>query len=308
MEDDARTLGARALATTAGVRRLPDQVLRVSGDDARSWLNGQITNDVALPAPGAAVYALVVSLKGRVVTDLFVLDRDDTLDLVLPAGQRQRVAEYLDGFIIMEDVELTPVDDVAIVSVQGPRASEVRPEDLAAASFPCVRLDTDGCDWIVPAVDAERAFVALVAGAKAVGGGMASDHAWELARIRAGVPALGQDFGEDTYPQEAGLKERAVSFGKGCYQGQEAVVMLEHRGKPPKKLVRLAVSAAAPPAPGTPLSDGDGREVGRITSAAADPEAQRSLALGYLKRDHACVGERYVAGGADATVERVLGG
>jgi tRNA-modifying protein YgfZ len=295
---------AAALAESAGVRQLADEVLRVGGDDARAWLNGQISNDVAVPQPGHAIYALVVSLKGRVVTDLFVLDRGDTLDLVLPPGRSGPMSSYLDGFVIMEDVTLEARPDLVVLSVQGPRAGDVAGSD----AWPCARLGTDGRDVVVPAAEAERRLLELASAAEAVGGGAVSQQGWELARLRAGVPAMGVDFGEQAYPQEAGLKERAVAFGKGCYQGQEAVVMLEHRGKPPKKLVHLAVDASAPPPSGTSLLDGAGQVAGHVTSSIADPLTGTCLALGYLKRDHAAVDGRFTADGAPAQVRAVLGG
>ena len=86
-----------------------------------------------------------------------------------------------------------------------------------------------------------------------------------------GVPRWGRDFGADTLPQEAGLKH-AVSFDKGCYLGQEPVVMLEHRGKPPKRLVRLELEDAVEV--GAPVEAAE-RQVGRVTSAAGT----RALAL-----------------------------
>jgi tRNA-modifying protein YgfZ len=306
MADASPVDGARRLAESAGVRRLDDEVCRVSGEDARSWLNGQITNDVAVPCPGKAVHALIVSLKGRIITDLFVLDAGgDTLDLLLPAGRGDAVAEYLDRFIIMEDVELSPVADAVVLSVQGPSAAQVTAD---GPGWPCARLGTDGREWVVSAGEADQKLAALCRAAEGVGGGAVSRDAWELARLRAGVPTLGVDFGEDTYPQEAGLKERSVSFGKGCYQGQEAVVMLEHRGKPPKKLVQLRVEATKAPTPGSTLTNAEGKNVGYLTSSALDPEAGLCLALGYLKRDHAVGEARFEVQGAPATVATVLGG
>ena len=98
-----------------------------------------------------------------------------------------------------------------------------------------------------------------------------------------GRPEFGIDFGDFTYPQETGLTEPAVSFGKGCYIGQETVVMLQNRGKAPKLLWRWAIEGAEPPADKAPILK-EGAVVGEITSAAAvDGE---TLALGFLKRGH----------------------
>ncbi|MFW6050503.1 MAG: YgfZ/GcvT domain-containing protein [Myxococcota bacterium] len=303
------TEGARALAEAAGVRLLSDQtVLRVSGDDARAWLNGQVTNDVGTPSPGNATYALVVSLKGRVLTDLWVLDHGEVLDLVLPSELAGDVAAHLDRFIIMEDVELEARRDVAVVTVQGPAASRVADRLADGPWWPCHRLGT-GRERLVPEERAEDVLGEVAAAAAAEGGGDVTEEAWELHRLRVGVPRVRVDFGDFTYPQEAGLKERAVSFGKGCYQGQEAVVMLEHRGKPPKKLVRLELEATTPPDPGTALEDQDGRRLGEITSAAVDPDTPgRCPALGYLKRDAAAEGAHLRCGGATAVVRAIVGG
>ncbi|MFW6085640.1 MAG: YgfZ/GcvT domain-containing protein [Myxococcota bacterium] len=303
--------GARALTETAGVCLLADHaVLRVTGDDARSWLNGQITNDVGQVAPGEATYALVVTLKGRVMTDLWALDRgEEGLDLVLPAARLETVASYLDRFVIMEDVEMEPLQDVRVLSVQGPAAARVMAQVDGGPWWPCARLTEGGGDRLVPADEAPELLVKVGDVARAQGGGPVGEASWELARLRTGIPRMGADFGEGTYPQEAGLKDRAVSFRKGCYQGQEAVVMLEHRGKPPKKLARLTVQADRPPDPGTPIHNGEGRPVGEVTSAVADPDSPgRCPALGYLKRSAPSESEGLHAGDAPVVVRAILGG
>ena len=82
-------------------------------------------------------------------------------------------------------------------------------------------------------------FDRLAAEARRVGGGAVSEAGFDLARVRAGRPRFGRDFGAQQYPQEAGHKQRAVSFGKGCYLGQEVVCTLENRGRLTRRLVRL---------------------------------------------------------------------
>jgi folate-binding protein YgfZ len=269
---------ARRLEASAGVRAMDDAVLRVSGDGARTWLNGQITNDVRRTEPGDAVYALSVDVRGRIVSDLRVFDRGDTLLVVVPADRRDRLLAHLGGYLVMEDVDLAVAEGLRVISVQGPRAAEVTE---GHERFLCDRLGGGGFDVLVDAPSAERVRTELIERASALGGGEVGPEGWELERVRAGVPALDRDFGADTYPQEAGLKHTAVSFEKGCYLGQEVVCMLENRGQLRRRLVRLEGEADA--APGDELRR-DGVAVGKVTSAVRDPEDGRLRALGYVKR------------------------
>ncbi len=303
----APTPQADALVSSAGVRRLDELVVvRVSGDDRRTWLNGQITNDVRTTQPGDAVYALVVTLKGKVVTDLFVLDRDEDLALIVSRSAADALIAQLDKYIIMEDVELSRLDDLAVLTAQGPAAqAAVEAASIANAQrYPCDRLGTGGYDLLVPRDDVDTAFAVLSRAAESVGGAAVDEANWTLASLRRGLPRFGVDFGDRQYPQEAGLRERAVSFSKGCYLGQEVVCTLESRGQLVRKLVLLDASDA--PAAGTPLTLADGAEVGAVTSAMRDPATGRSLVLGYVKRAHAVVGTVVHAGGAAATIARVL--
>lgn len=267
----------------AGIRRLEDAVvLEVAGEDAHEWLNGQVTNAIRQTAPGDAVYALFTTVKGKILADGWILhvergDGHDVLWAVVPRSARDALLESFDKYIVMEDVEVRARDDLAVVTVQGPRAGEIVAKVPAAreGAWACDRLGTGGRDVVLCADRVEGVTAALRdAGAEPV-----DEATWELVRVRRGVPRFGRDFDERSYPQEAGLKRRAVSFTKGCYVGQEVVCMLENRGKLSKRLVALELAGEA--APDTPL-ESDGKTVGRITSAVADP-AGPIRALGYVK-------------------------
>jgi folate-binding protein YgfZ len=301
---------AEALSQSAGLRVLDDvAALAVSGDDARSWLNGQVTNDVGQSQPGDAVYALVLSLKGKVLTDLWILDRGESFLLLLPADRREAIAKHFDGFIIMEDVELDPEDDVRVLTVQGPGCAEaVQNAGATEHAWPCDRLGIGGRDVVVPAASADSVRASLEQAVQALGGMSVGPRGWELARIRQGRPRYGVDFGDWTLPQEAGLKQRAIAFGKGCYQGQEPVVMLEHRGKPPKRLAQLELTGEQVPEPGTTIENAEGRRLGQVTSAQLDPSTPgRIPALGYVKRAEATEGNVLRTGGQDATIRTLVG-
>ncbi len=301
------TAQADALAATVGVYRLDDvTIVRVSGDDRRTWLNGQLTNDVRATHAGDAVYALVIHLSGKILTDLFVLDRGDDLALAVPTSTADAVLEQLGKYIIMEDVELERVTDLAALSAQGPAAHAAI--ELAAIpsaqAFPCDRLGAGGYDVLVPQADVEAAFLALCGAAEALGGSAVDAEARSLAATRSGRPRFGIDFGDRQYPQEAGLRERALSFGKGCYLGQEIVCTLESQGQLVRKLVLLDAETA--PAPGSVVTLADGTEVGSVTSSIVDPATGRALAFAYLKRGAAVVAQAVRLEDRDATVTRVL--
>ena len=300
---------AKALERHAGMRALDDHVvIAFSGEDAHTWLGGQVTNQVTKTKPGDAVYALFTNVKGKVLADAFIVhvthdEEDDLLYAVVPSAAREALLESFDKYIVMEDVDVAVRDDLAVLTVQGPAAGELVGLVPAAleASWPCDRLGTGGRDVIA----SRETLAAIAAELAAAGAAEVSEAGWELARLRLGVPRFGIDFGPETYPQEAGLARRAVSFTKGCYLGQEVVCMLENRGKVSKRLVSLELPGGAPTATGTPILDGE-REVGRATSAAADPDEGVVRALAMIKAAVAEPGRALRVGNAEGRLARVV--
>ncbi len=286
------------LEHSVGVLALSDRaIISVSGDDAREWLQGQLTNQVEGVEPGGSLYAFVLTLKGRILADVYALVRDDDLWLDVPATQVAALLERLDRYIIMEDVDLEYRDDLRVITAQGPRADE-----LAEGGWPADRLGAGGRQWVVSDAELESELERLTARSRELEGGWISDQAWKHAHVVRGRPRFGVDFGDWTYPQESGLNPRAVSFNKGCYVGQETVVMLENRGKAPKVLWRWTIESAEPPAAKTPITLADA-VVGELTSAVL--EDQCVSALGFLKRGYEAEGpEGFAIGGAPA---RALG-
>jgi folate-binding protein YgfZ len=295
---------ARALQSSAGVGALTDcSVLLVQGEDAQEWLNGQVTNDVRTLSAQQTVYALATSVKGRVLSDMWILRRpDEGFWLIVPTVALETLIDHFNQYILMEDVEVTPDADHEVITMQGPLATKLRTED----DWPCDRLGVGGWDRVLPGSERKAAFAELCERAEALGGASITPPGWELARLGLGVPKFGVDFGPDNYPQEAGLKARAVSFEKGCYLGQEVVCTLEHRGRLNKRLAALSVSATEAPAADAELTTDDGERVGRITSAVREPDGN-CLALGYVKRSYAVPeGKLRVAQGT-ATIRFLVG-
>jgi folate-binding protein YgfZ len=299
---------ARALRESAGVRVRDDLgVVHVRGDDARTWLNGQVTADVREVPAGQGVYGLAVTVRGKIMADLWVVNSAGELAVLLPKSATETVLASFEHQVIMEDVELVPDDTLAIVSVQGPKATAA----IDAAALGAV--DRQRCDelgyggelLLLAAARLNDVFAALVNAVEYVGGCAVDDAGLELARLRAGRPRFERDFGPEQYPQEAGLEERAVSFSKGCYLGQEVICTLENRGRLTRRLARLTASAGAL-VPGSELQDSEARQVGKITSAALDPDSGQLLALGYVKNAAARAGEKLRAGAASVELQGLV--
>jgi folate-binding protein YgfZ len=281
-----------------GAYRTTDRLLRVTGDDRLTWLQGQLTQDVLSLRPGGSAYGLLLHPTGKILADLDVLCRETDLVLVCPHEAMDEVSAQLERYVMMEDVELAQLPG-EVIALQGPGATALRGVIMDArgadAVFEVDRLGHGGLLVLESAHGDEGTGAALLPCVVEAGGDWVSVEAILLARLRAGRPAFGADFGPSVLPQVAGLTRRAVSFTKGCYRGQEPVVMLEHRGSPPKRLVRLEIEAAAALPAGTSLCGADGAPLGAITSAARGPDGV-VYALGTLKRgaalsDLTCAGD-----------------
>ncbi len=298
----------------AAVYETQDRVLHVTGDDASSWLSGQVTNDLRDLAKQRAVYVLAVSVKGRVLSDGWACQRGDTLSLVLPETRVELARDSFEKHIIMEDVELVLDEELRVLTVQGPEAARaVAAVGRSDEALPVGRLGAPGFDLWVARAELPALKERLVEAARAIGGDAVTAEDWAAAHVLSGTPRCGVDFGENTYPQEAGLKGRAVSFNKGCYLGQEVICMLENRGQLARRLVQLESPGPFTLEGELHAFDAEGKRVGDLTSAAvtrADDTATdppRTVALAYLKRPVAEPGKHVRAGDREWVVRAVVG-
>jgi len=283
--------------------------LALTGSQAAEFLNGQVTNDVEALAPGEGLYAAFLTPKGKMLGDLRVL-RTAPGELLLDTERvaLQALFDLVRRGVIGWDAELHKRTlQTALLSLLGPRAREVTGAEVAGlpetehahreaelASVPVRLVATAGGVDVL--CDAEQATAVrdalLVAGAV-----QASEAAADVVRIAAGRPRYGVDLDETTIPQEAGLNDRAVSFTKGCYIGQETVARLFYKGKPNRLLRGLRLSA--PVTGGTPLRLGE-RDVGRVGSVAVSP-THGPIGLAIVRRE-AEPGAMLTAGEATAEV------
>jgi aminomethyltransferase len=299
-------------------------LLEVRGADRVRFLQGQLSNDVAGLAPGgprSGCYALALTPQGRIVADAHVLAREDAIWLETDAARTTALRERLARYVIADDVSLEDRSAAfARFGIEGPRAEALVAEaaggPVALAPEAWVPLRVAGralvaaaFGWsgeravqlFAAAADAAAVEAALRSAASRHGGVWGSPEALEILRIEAGVPGAGAELGEQALPAELGLLERAVSFTKGCYTGQEVVARMHSRGRVGHLLVGIALDAeGALPGPGAPIVAGAAR-VGELTSATCSPHVG-PIGLGFVRSGHHAAGTPLVVAGRGARV------
>lgn len=293
--------------------------IRFAGSDARSFLQGLLTNDLSGLAAHQGVYSAYLTPQGRMLADITVLDRGDSLLGLVAAGTGASLTTRFDLLIFAEDVAVTDVSSQSCeIDVTGGQAAALvalatgaSAAELAAlpdlgvvniaggfvlregvSPFPAYRI-------VVETASREQIVAALDAGGATL---MTEDLATAL-RIEAGRGAWGHDLGDDVIPLEAGLLERAISTSKGCYVGQEIVIRILHRGggRVAKRLVTLSFDNSVTEAPAAKAAlIVDGVAAGHLTSVAFSPAQGRFVGLGYLRREAAEIGRQTVVGDSGA--------
>jgi folate-binding protein YgfZ len=268
--------------------------VRLSGKKAVEMLNAVLTNQVP-EEDRLGVYALLLNPKGRIQADLRVLKSgEDVLIEVEPEGvaaAKELLGRYAPFYRVgLEDLSETAAS-WGVLGLYGPRAGDLL-EGPDLAEHESVKVSLNGTDLLAAGVAVPVGGYDLLGPADALeaarnhlrerGAVAAGLDVYEAARIEAGVPRFGSDITPENFPAEAGILERAVSFEKGCYPGQETVARMHYRGHPNKMLYRFVIEGS-PPAPDTPIFQNE-KQVGKITSIAPLPVNGEMLALGYLTR------------------------
>ena len=272
---------------------LSDRVkLHVRGADAARYLQGQLTNDVRRAASGSAVYACLLTAKGRLVADVYLrADRENGFLLDADPTLRESLVARLERYIIADDVTVEDVtDELALLHLPGDGGltPHAPPDGRHPLPTRADRSGGPGTDVFLPLGEPLAGFQSLL---RDQGYLEITPADAEARRVAAGVPRWGAELDEHTLPPEAGLEARAIAYDKGCYVGQETISRLKSLGHVNRHLRRLrALVGPAPLAAGLRLHDPDGgRELGRTTSAAG------TLALGYVRHGYEAEGTRLLA-------------
>lgn len=286
------------------------------------WLNGMVTNNIRDLAPGHGVYAFLLNPQGRILGDMIVYNLGEKLVVETDRSQVEKIVATFEHYIIMDDVEVADITaEQTALGVAGPRARAIL--NIAGIEVPNLeplQVITPQCNcecgcvectvmrgedaehesyeiWLAPQ-DVYKTWQALLA----AGATLAGSEALEMQRIVSGVPLYGVDIRERDLPQET-EQMRALNFNKGCYVGQEIVERIRSRGNVHRKFTGFLLEGTATIAVAAKITF-DEKEVGEVTSVASVvlPSGERTVALGYIRREVGVPGREVTIGTAKATV------
>lgn len=286
-------------------------LLEVRGDDRKAWLQGQVTNDMRPLQIGGASSFCVLQPTGQIIAIIDAWRFEDRYLLTVNGAFLEPLKARLEGAIIMEDVQIADLtEEFSFFSIQGPSATR-KLSDLVTLPT----LDAGICEF------GKNEITALRSNRTGLGGwdilvhrsskaavkhlqkefASVSTEAHNIARLEAGIPVQGVDTTEKTLPPELGsaFVNRHISFGKGCYTGQEVIMRIHSRGHTNKCWVGLF--AEAPLTAGMALRQPGRQEVGIVTSAADSPN-YGFIGAGFVRNEAAFDAEELEAVGPDGPI------
>jgi folate-binding protein YgfZ len=248
-------------------------LVRVTGDDRASFLHGMCTADVNGAKPGAILPALFLNEHAHVIADAFIWVTVDALILDIDADAWTRTLAHLEKLLVADDVEFEDAAALAVIDVEGPAALDaIGASSLATWSF----IEAGGslvgnlpryggpAASVISRRDSIDSTIAAIL-EKTPGSRRVDSSMLETIRIENGVARVGIDTTDKTIALEARLN-RAISFNKGCYLGQETIERATARGGLKKRMFGLKFHGEGLPAAGAVLTLAE-KEVGRVTSA-----------------------------------------
>jgi folate-binding protein YgfZ len=289
-----------ALRSGCGVFALPWRAqVGVSGKDRMRWLHNMVTNNVRDLGVNRGNYNFVLNAQGRILGDLYIYNRGESLLLESDSTQMETLLTTLKRFIIMDKVELAPMGTEKLAfGICGPKSTDI----LSAAGISQGALEPnevrdvmmDGLPalliagpakkpfWFeiwVDAAHAQEVWSKLGAlGARPVGA-----EALEMWRVLRGIPHYGQDIRDRDLPQETGQAD-ALNFTKGCYIGQEIVERIRSRGHVHRQFKGFQFPGNPPSLENT---EADRRSAVELTSMACVPakSGSKNIGLGYVRQE-----------------------
>jgi folate-binding protein YgfZ len=260
----------------------PGAWLRVTGEDAATFLQGQFTQETRPERSSAATYGLLLTQKGKVVADAWVLRLGrGEYRLWSPWVEAATIRERLEAYIVADDVTIEDeggaVEGWVLAGEAGREAlvaAGITPPSAGAVSvwdqgwvFRGRRGVAEAWEWLRLAGWADGPEENLRA------------EAWEQARIAAGVPRVPVDVGPEDLPAEGGLDAVAIAYDKGCYLGQEVMARLKSMGRVRRRLLRVHGTGPVPTVAAAQIVDEAGQVLGEVRSAVAVGEGWWGLAM-----------------------------
>ncbi|NQV25366.1 MAG: aminomethyl transferase family protein [Rhodopirellula sp.] len=296
----------RAATEAAAVFDVSDRTqLRMSGPDRRSFFHGFCTNDIKGLSVGFGCEAFLCNVKGRILGHVFVFADEDSLWIESVPGQGEALTSHLNRYHLVEDLKLVDqTETLAEFLVSGPQTVQrladagLNVAGLEPWRHGIVTMETDETriDCRVKRVDIFGSCAFLISTASGHADALwqrlleasvvpAGKSVFESLRIEAGFPVYGIDLSDENLAQEAARTERAISFQKGCYLGQEPIARLNAMGHVNRALASFVIEASEIPPVGTVLLNPkkEDKEAGRATSVAWSWSAGKPIGMGMVR-------------------------
>jgi folate-binding protein YgfZ len=265
----------------------------LAGSDRQAFLNNFCTNDVKRLAPGESCEAFITNVKGKVFGHGLTSCREGELVFITVPDRAPTLVAHLERYVIREDVQIRDsTAERAYLAVN----AEASSGDSIWISWPLLGSKRGGL-LECPTSAISNAKQAL------------ADHglaecaaaAFDTLRVEAGTPLFGFDFNVENFPQEVGRNERAISFTKGCYLGQETVARIDALGHVNQQITGVRFDGRDVPTAGTELT-ADGKPAGHVTSACFSPRLDAPLALAMMRRQWLAPGTRLASAAGECEV------
>jgi len=278
--------------------------VRLSGKHHLKFLQGMLSNDVMKLQQGKGMYATILTVKGRMVSDMKVYKQEDSILLDLEPEVNQKVSELLTKFRLSYKADIDDLTEtIGLISIQGPNSKKLIEKlldeeisdmqeydsfkrDFQGSEITVVflnRTGEQGFDLYIDNGGLQSLWAELLNKGEELNIKPIGYDAFNTLRIEAGIPSYNVDMDENNIPIEAGLWT-ALDFEKGCYVGQEVVARIKWRGHVNWHLVGFRCDGELVPKLGDEIYDGE-RKIGRITSSTMSPGLNKPLSLGYVRRE-----------------------
>jgi folate-binding protein YgfZ len=300
LEDEYAVLHSGA----AIVDRQYAALIEIAGRDRLDWLHNLTTNHVKNLGRHEGNYTFVLNIQGRILFDAGVIRLDDVCWITLNRTYLDAALKHFEKYVIIEDVQIRDRSDdfirLGLVGAEAPTIletlglpqSRAMPQyGYAECSWNGLKISTIrrdyfgpfGVELFAPPDRAAELWADLTSPDRSVRAVPVGDEAAEIHRIEAGLPCPLREFAEDTLPAETRQLDRAVSFNKGCYLGQEVVERMRSRNVVARLLCALDFDMDELPPVNAELRDEEHKPVGKVTSACRSIATGRSIGLGYVK-------------------------
>lgn len=253
---------------------VPLHAIAVSGADAASFLQGQLSADLRELSPSRVIIAGCHSVQGRVQAVLTIVQRPEAILLITSAALGDRVISRLRPFVLRAKVSLQPGGGSYCL------AADMRGEGAARDLHPGEHLLLDDVSIVRPAVGSRRELYVIPDSRSELPDGEVD---WRLADIRAGLPNIFPPTWESFVSQTLNLDLLgAISFDKGCYTGQEVIARAHYRGAVKRRMLRFEATGSAPEPGSRVLAHGG--HAGDVVDAADVPGGCEMLAVISLEK------------------------